>query len=224
MPRRTAARDFCHGLLSAEGGNLPGLVALAKAGIIGCESMAATEITQLLIGLKDGDRAAAAAKLMPLVYEEFRALAARHLRHERADHTLQPTALVHEAYLRLIDQTRVDWQGRTHFFAVGAQAIRRILVDHARQRKRQKRGGGAGRVALDESVALAPQREEEILALDEALEKLGKLDHRQAEVVEMRFFAGMSVAEVAEVLGVSKRTVEGDWTMARAWLMRELSR
>jgi RNA polymerase sigma-70 factor, ECF subfamily len=186
--------------------------------------VAGSEITKLLITLKDGDRASAAAKLMPLVYDEFRALAARHLRRERADHTLQPTALVHEAYLRLIDQTRVDWQGRTHFFAVGAQAIRRILVDHARQRKRQKRGGGAGRVVLDESVALAPQRAEEILALDEALSRLGQLDSRQAQVVEMRFFAGMSVDEVAGVLGVSKRTIEGDWTMARAWLMRELSR
>jgi RNA polymerase sigma factor (TIGR02999 family) len=182
------------------------------------------EITQLLISLKDGDRAAAASKLMPLVYDEFKALAARHLRRERANHTLQPTALVHEAYLRLIDQTRVDWQGRTHFFAVGAQAIRRILVDHARQRNRVKRGSGAERVALDDSVALAPQRAEEILALDEALDKLAHLDERQAQVVEMRFFAGMSVEEVAGVLGVSKRTVEGDWTMARAWLMRELSR
>lgn len=183
-----------------------------------------TQITKLLATLKDGDREAAAAKLMPLVYDEFRALAARHLRRERKDHTLQPTALVHEAYLRLIDQTRVNWQGRTHFFAVGAQAIRRILVDHARQRKRQKRGGGAGRVRLDEDLALAPQREEELLALDEALKKLAQLDPRQAQVVEMRFFGGLSVAEVASVLGVSKRTVEGDWTMARAWLFRELSR
>src|ERR1700692_2960918 len=124
--------------------------------------MAASEITQLLASLKDGDRTAAASKLMPLVYDEFRALAARHLRHERADHTLQPTALVHEAYLRLIDQTRVDWQGRTHFFAVGAQAIRRILVDHARQHNRQKRGGGAGKVILQEDAALAPERSEEI--------------------------------------------------------------
>jgi RNA polymerase sigma-70 factor, ECF subfamily len=186
--------------------------------------MAGSEITQLLASLKDGDRTAAAAKLMPLVYDEFRALAARHLRRERANHTLQPTALVHEAYMRLIDQTRVGWQGRTHFFAVGAQAIRRILVDHARQRKRQKRGGGAQKITLDDSVALAPQREEQVLALDEALEKLTKLDPRQAQVVEMRFFAGMSVEEVADQLGVSKRTVEGDWTMARAWLMRELSR
>ncbi|MDP9172371.1 MAG: sigma-70 family RNA polymerase sigma factor [Planctomycetota bacterium] len=183
-----------------------------------------SQITQLLANLKSGDRSNAASKLMPLVYDEFRALAARQLRRERPDHTLQPTALVHEAYLKLIDQTRVDWQGRTHFFAVGAQAIRRILVDHARQRKRQKRGGGAGRVALDEQVALAPERSEEILALDEALQKLAALDPRQEEIVEMRFFGGMSVEEVAEVLGVSKRTVEGDWTMARAWLMRELSR
>jgi RNA polymerase sigma factor (TIGR02999 family) len=186
-------------------------------------SAPAAQITQLLASMKDGDPSAA-EKLMPLVYDEFRALAARHLRRERSNHTLQPTALVHEAYLRLIDQTRVDWKGRTHFFAVGAQAIRRILVDHARNRNRQKRGGGAGKVTLDEAVALAPQRQEEILALDEAMEKLAKLDPRQAQVVEMRFFGGLSVEEVATVLGVSKRTVEGDWTMARAWLMRELSR
>ena len=186
--------------------------------------MPAPEITQLLATLKTGDRSQAAAKLMPLVYDEFRALAARHLSHERANHTLQPTALVHEAYLKLIDQTRVDWQGRTHFFAVGAQAIRRILVDHARQHKRQKRGGGVGKVTLDDAVALAPQRDEEILALDEALENLAKLDARQAQVVEMRFFGGLNVEEVAEVLGVSKRTIEGDWMMARAWLLRELTR
>src|SRR5579862_156908 len=151
----------------------------------------ATQITQLLVSLKNSDRSQVAAKLMPLVYDEFRELAARQLRKERPDHTLQPTALVHEAYLRLIDQTRVDWQGRTHFFAVGAQAIRRILVDHARNHKRQKRGGGAARMALDEEVALAPQRDEEILALDEALKKLAALDERQAQVVEMRFFGGM---------------------------------
>lgn len=181
------------------------------------------EITQLLAHLKDGDEAAA-SKLMPLVYDELRALAARHLRSERVNHTLQPTALVHEAYLKLIDQTRVNWQGRTHFFAVGAQIIRRILVDHARQRKRRKRGGGAARVTLDDAVALAPQRDEEILALDEALEKLAKLDARQAQVVELRFFGGLSVKEVAEQLKVSTRTVEGDWTMARAWLLRELTR
>jgi RNA polymerase sigma-70 factor, ECF subfamily len=183
---------------------------------------ASTQITQLLAHINDGDPSAA-AKLMPLVYDEFHALAARHLRRERANHTLQPTALVNEAYLKLIDQTRVDWQGRTHFFAVGAKIIRRILVDYARQRKRHKRGGGAARVTLDEAVALAPHREEEVLALDEALEKLAQLDPRQAQVVEMRFFGGMTVKEVAASLGVSTRTVEGDWTMARAWLLRELS-
>jgi RNA polymerase sigma factor (TIGR02999 family) len=118
----------------------------------------------------------------------------------------------------------VNWQGRTHFFAVGAQIIRRILVDHARQHKRHKRGGGAARVTLDDAVALAPQREEQILELDEALERLAKLDPRQAQIVEMRFFGGLSVKEVAAQLGVSTRTVEGDWTMARAWLLRELSR
>jgi RNA polymerase sigma-70 factor (ECF subfamily) len=182
-----------------------------------------SQITRLLASVHDGDPAAA-QKLMPLVYDELRALAAKHLRGERPNHTLQPTALVHEAYLRLIDQTRVHWQGRTHFFAIGAQIIRRILVDHARQRKRRKRGGGAARVTLDDAVALAPQRDEEILALDEALEKLAKLDPRQAQVVEMRFFGGLSVKEVAEQLKVSTRTVEGDWTMARAWLLRELSR
>jgi RNA polymerase sigma factor (TIGR02999 family) len=184
----------------------------------------ASQITQLLVSLKNSDRSMVVAKLMPLVYDEFRALAERQLRRERPDHTLQPTALVHEAYLKLIDQTRVDWQGRTHFFAVGAQAIRRILVDHARTHKRQKRGGGAAKVVLDEAVALAPQRQEEILALDEALEKLAKLDPRQAQVVEMRFFGGMSVEDVASSLNVSKRTVEGDWTMARAWLLRELTK
>jgi len=160
---------------------------------------------------------------MPLVYDEFRALAAHHLAGERKNHTLQPTALVHEAYLRLIDQTRVDWQGRTHFFAIGSQAIRRVLIDHARGKARAKRGGGMARVTLDDAIALAPQRDEDLLALDEALEKLEKLDPRQAKVVEMRFFGGMTVEEVAEALGVSKRTVEGEWTMARAWLLRELT-
>jgi RNA polymerase sigma factor (TIGR02999 family) len=182
----------------------------------------ANQVTQLLISLRDGDRSAA-QKLMPLVYDEFRALAAHHLAGERKNHTLQPTALVHEAYLRLIDQTRVDWQGRTHFFAIGSQAIRRVLIDHARARARAKRGGGMARVTLDDAVALAPQRDEDLLALDEAMEKLEKLDPRQAKVVEMRFFGGMTVEEVAEALGVSKRTVEGEWTMARAWLLRELT-
>ena len=186
--------------------------------------MAGSEITKLLIGLKDGDRTSAAAKLMPLVYDEFRALAARQLRRERADHTLQPTALVHEAYLRLIDQTRVDWQGRTHFFAVGRRPFAEFSSITLASGSARSAAAAPGGWSSTNPWRLAPQRAEEILALDEALENLAKLDSRQAQVVEMRFFAGMSVEEVAEVLGVSKRTIEGDWTMARAWLMRELSR
>ncbi len=179
------------------------------------------DVTEVLEQLKNGDQRAA-DKLLPLVYDEFRALARHYLSQERHNHTLQPTALVHEAYLKLVDQTRVDWQGRSHFFAVAAQAMRRILVDHARSRQREKRGGGRARVTLDEAVALSPQKDEDVLALDEALEKLAKLDARQAKVVELRFFGGMNVEEVAAALSVSKRTVEGDWTFARAWLSREL--
>jgi RNA polymerase sigma factor (TIGR02999 family) len=179
------------------------------------------DVTEVLAQIRGGDKRAA-DKLLPLVYDEFRALARHYLSQERANHTLQPTALVHEAYMKLVDQTRVDWQGRSHFFAVAAQAMRRILVDHARSRQREKRGGGRARVMLDEAVALSPQKDEDVLALDEALEKLAKLDARQAKVVELRFFGGLDVEEVAEALGVSKRTVEGDWTFARAWLSREL--
>jgi RNA polymerase sigma factor (TIGR02999 family) len=178
-------------------------------------------VTLVLEQMRKGDKGAA-DKLLPLVYDEFRALARHYLAQERANHTLQPTALVHEAYMKLVDQTRVDWQGRSHFFAVAAQAMRRILVDHARSRQRDKRGGGRARVVLDEAVALSPQKDEDVLALDEALERLAALDPRQAKVVELRFFGGLSVEEVAEALKVSKRTVEGDWTFARAWLSREL--
>jgi len=171
--------------------------------------------------MKQGDERAA-DKLLPLVYDEFRALARHYLAQERGDHTLQPTALVHETYMKLVDQTRVDWQSRSHFFAVAAQAMRRILVDHARTRQREKRGGGRARVILDEAVALSPQKNEDVLALDEALEKLAQVSPRQAKVVELRFFGGLSVDEVAEALKVSKRTIEGDWTFARAWLAKEL--
>jgi len=179
------------------------------------------DVTEVLAQLRGGDQKAA-DRLLPMVYDEFRALARHYLGQERLNHTLQPTALVHEAYMKLVDQTRVDWQGKSHFFAVAAQAMRRILVDHARSRQRDKRGGGRARVALDEAVALSPQKDEDVLALDEALERLAKLDPRQAKVVELRFFGGMNVEEVAQALGVSKRTVEGDWTFARAWLSREL--
>ncbi len=162
--------------------------------------------------------------LFNLVYEELRSLAGRYLRSERPDHTLQPTALVHEAYLKMVDQTRVDWQGRTHFFAVGAQAMRRILVDHARSRARQKRGGNLHRITLDEAVSPFGVCDLDVLALQEALERMSQLDPRQARVVELRFLAGLTVAEVAEVMGLSKRTVEGEWTHAKAWLKRELTR
>jgi RNA polymerase sigma-70 factor (ECF subfamily) len=179
-------------------------------------------LSRVLSDIAGGDRQAA-VRLLPLVYDEFRALAMRHLARERPGHTLQPTALVHEAYLKLVDQSRVNWRGRTHFFAIGAQAMRRILVEHARSRKRQKRGGGAQRVLLEEAVALVEQNPADVLALDEALVKLASLDERQALVVEYRFFGGLGMEEIAEVLGVSKRTVEGEWRLARAWLHRELS-
>ncbi len=187
-----------------------------------------THITQILNDLEGGtlETAPDACELMPAVYDELRRLARGYLRRERSDHTLQPTALVHEAYLRLVDQDRLRWQGRTHFFAVGAQMMRRLLVDHARKRGRAKRGHDWQRVTLDHAVtpllgrALTP---DELLGLDLAIEKLATLDQRQARIVELRFFAGLEVAEVAEILGVSKRTVEGQWTHARAWLRRELS-
>jgi RNA polymerase sigma factor (TIGR02999 family) len=181
-----------------------------------------SQITKIVNDLAGGNRPAA-EQLFGLLYDAFRGLAARYLKAERAGHTLSPTALVHEVYLKLVDQSRVNWQGRTHFFAVGAQIMRRILVDHARGKGRVKRGGGRIRIQLDEGLALSPQRDEDILAVDEALAKLAKVDPRQAAIVELRFFGGLSVAEVAEVLGLSKRTIEGEWTVARAWLRRELS-
>ncbi len=187
-----------------------------------------TQITEILTGLEDGtlDAEPGAEELMAAVYDEMRGLARGYLRRERSDHTLQPTALVHEAYLKLADQDRLNWRGRTHFFAVGAQIMRRLLVDHARRRGRVKRGGDWLRVTLGHGVAPLLGRDldrDELLGLDQALRKLAELDPRQARIVELRFFAGLEVAEVAEVLRVSKRTVEGHWTHARAWLKRELA-
>jgi RNA polymerase sigma-70 factor, ECF subfamily len=177
--------------------------------------------SRIISELASDDREAA-EQLFPLLYNSFRDLAARYLGSEKPGHTFSPTALVHEAYLKLIDQSRVNWQGKTHLFAVGAQIMRRLLVDHARHRQRIKRGGGKIRIELDEQLAISPQRDEDLLAVDEALDKLAKLDARQAAIVELRFFGGMSVAEVAEVLSVSKRTIESEWTAVRAWLRREL--
>ncbi len=179
------------------------------------------DLTQLLARGAPTDPPTA-NRLFEVVYDELHRLARKRLANERVNHTLQPTALVHEAYLRLVDQTRVDWRGRTHFFAIGASIMRRILIDHARKHNRKKRGGGWARVTLDDRVAIARQTDFEADALRNALEKLGELDPRQARIVELRFFGGLTVSEVAEVLKVSKRTVEGDWTHAKAWLRREL--
>lgn len=163
-------------------------------------------------------------ELVPLVYDELRRVAARYLRRESPGNTLQPTALVHEAFLKLASQQRVDWQGRTHVLAIGAKAMRRILVDHAKRKRRLKRGGRMKRLELDEGAALSLERDEDLLAVDEALERLAQIDERQATIVELRFFGGMTVEEVAEALGLSKRTVEGEWTVVRAWLRRELGK
>ncbi len=180
------------------------------------------DVHRVLESLSEG-KSSAANELMPLVFGELRSLAARLLSQERPGHTLQPTALVNEAFLRLVDQKRVSWQGRTHFFAIGAQAMRRILVDHARSKLRKKRGQRPLRVELTEKLLISSENIEDVLAVDEALEKLAELDPRQARIVELRFFGGLTVAEVAEAIGVSKRTVEAEWTMVRAWLRRELS-
>ena len=181
------------------------------------------DLTQLLLAWSDGDQAAF-EQLVPLIYEELRRLARRYMARERAGHTLQTTALVNEAYLRLIDAQRVHWQNRAHFFAVSAQVMRRILVDFARARRNLKRGGGAAQVSLDEALVVSPERGADLLALDEALCRLADLSPRQSRVVELRYFGGLNEEEVAEVLKVSPRTVRSDWSLARAWLRRELSR
>ena len=170
---------------------------------------------------------ATAEELLPLVYDELRRLARGYLSRETPGHTLQPTALVHEAYLRLVDASQISWQGRTHFFAVGARVMRRLLIDHARGRDRQKRGGKQHKVTFSEALPHAGSSDldlEQLLTLNTALERLAELDSRQAKVVELRFFGGLTIPDVANVLGVSQRTVEGDWTHARAWLRRELAR
>ena len=186
------------------------------------KSNRSSRVTQLLEKFQPGDRQTA-DRLFAQVYTEMRARAAGYLRRERKSHTLQPTALVHEAYLELVDQTRVDWRGKVHFLAIAAQAMRRILVDHARRRAATKRGGNRHRIALDDNLVIESHRDVDLLALEDALTKLAKLDPRQTQMIELRFFGGLSVAQVAKVMGISKRTVEREWTMVRAWLRRELS-
>ena len=180
------------------------------------------DVTETLAWVASGQHDAA-DRLLPLVYDQLRRLAGSMLNQESPGNTLQPTALVHETYLRMADQTRVDWRGKTHFFAIGAKMMRRILVDHARAKKRQKRGGDMPRIPLTDDLCVTNRNEEDVLAVEEALNKLAELDPRQAQIVELRFFGGLTMEEVAEVLNVSKRTVESEWTMVRAWLRRELS-
>ncbi len=182
---------------------------------------APSDVTRALVALSDGDRSAL-DRLLPLVYEQLRQIAERALRQERADHTLSPTALVHEAYLKLVQLDSITWEGRAHFFGACAQAMRRILISYARMRKAEKRGGGSEHVPLSSVVLAADSRPKDLIALDDALVKLEVLDERQARIVECRFFAGMSVEETARALGISTATVKRDWTIARAFLNREL--
>ncbi len=181
-----------------------------------------TDVTQLLLDWRAGDEVAL-GRLMPAIYDDLHRQAAGYLRHERVGHTLQPTALINEVYLKLIDQNRIRWRNRAQFFGVSAQLMRRILVDHARKRRRSKRGGGAIRVPLEAVAGAGGERDVDLVALDDALRDLAELSPRQGRVVELRFFAGLTIDETAEVLDVSPATVKIDWRMARAWLFRHLS-
>jgi RNA polymerase sigma factor (TIGR02999 family) len=179
------------------------------------------EITQLLTALSDGDKNTR-DKLFELVYDELRQQASAYLRHERRDHTLQTTDLVHEAYFKLVDQKQVEWQNRAHFFGVAAQAMRRILVDYARGHQAAKRGGGQAKISLHETAILPNEHPEEMVALDEALTRLAAIDERQSRIVELRFFGGRTIEETAQILALSVATVKREWNMARAWLYREM--
>ena len=181
------------------------------------------DVTGLLVNWSNGDQQAL-EELMPLVYGELRRLAKAYLRRERSDHTLQSTALVNEAFLRLVNQRNVQWKNRAHFFGIAAQLIRRILVDHARAHQADKRGAGAFKLSLDEAIGVPEKQDLDLVALDDALQKLSELDPQQGRIVELRFFAGLSIEETGEVLGVSPATVKREWSTARAWLYRELSR
>jgi RNA polymerase sigma-70 factor (ECF subfamily) len=179
------------------------------------------EITRVLAQLKSGDKAAA-DELLPLVYPHLRRLASYYMRGERKDHTLQATGLVHEAFIRLLKQENLAWEDRNHFFGVAAGLMRRILVDYARAHRAGKRGGPEHDLPLDEALVFAAERSSELIALDDALKQLAEWDHRQSQIVELRFFVGLSEDEIAEVLGISVRTVKRDWAAARAWLHTEL--
>jgi RNA polymerase sigma-70 factor (ECF subfamily) len=179
------------------------------------------DVTRMLIDWSGGDHEAP-ARLMPLVYEELRRLARQYLQRERPDHTLQATGLVHEAYLRLVDQSTTTWQNRAHFFGVAAQVMRRILVDYARSHRAEKRGGGWDKLAFNEALAPSAERSIDLVALDDALKDLLAFDPRQSQIVELRFFGGLTNEEIGEVLDVSPRTVKREWRIAKAWLRREI--
>lgn len=180
------------------------------------------QVTQLLVAWSKGDEIAR-EQLMPLVYEELHRLAHRYMKRESPGHTLQTSALVNEAFVRLIDQKNVQWQSRAHFFGIAAQMMRRILVDYARSRNYAKRGGGARQVSLDEGLIVSDERSAEVVNVHEALERLAEFDGRKSQIVELRFFGGLSIEETAEVLAVSPGTVMRDWTLAKAWLRREMT-
>jgi RNA polymerase sigma factor (TIGR02999 family) len=180
-------------------------------------------VTELLVRFREGDREAE-AQLIPLVYVELRRLASRCLHRERGDHTLQPTALVHEVFLRLTHNDQPPWQDRAHFFGVAARLMRQILVDYARRHRSRKRGGEFEKLTLDAVLAFTPEKSTELIMLDQALERLSKFDERQARIVEMKFFGGLSMEEIAGVLDISAKTANRDWTMARAWLHQEIRR
>lgn len=180
------------------------------------------EVTQLLVAWGNGDQLAR-DKLMSVVYEELHRLAQKYMRRESPGHTLQTSALVNEAFVKLVDQRNVRWQNRAHFYGIAAQLMRRILVDHARSRHRAKRGGGARVVSFNDALLVSDERSAEVVAVHEALERLAEFDSRKSQLVELRFFGGLSIEETAEVLGVSQGTVMRDWTLAKAWLRREMS-
>ena len=181
------------------------------------------DVTLLLKSFSDGNQEAL-AELIPVVYDELRKLAAYYLRQERSDHTLQATALVHEAYLRLIDQRHVDWKNRNHFFGVAAQLMRRVLLMHAREHLAAKRGGGAQKIPIEETAVFTPAKAEEMVRIDELLTRLAGFDPQQARIVELRFFGGLTVEETADLMALSTATVKRDWAVAKAWLAREMGR
>jgi RNA polymerase sigma factor (TIGR02999 family) len=180
------------------------------------------QITRLLLAWREGEPSAL-DRLMPMVYEELRRLASAYMRRQRPGHSLQTVDLVNEAYMRLVDSSRVNWQDRNHFYAIASQIMRRLLVDSARKRNSQKRGGGHAQITLDDNLEIAGGSGTDLVALDEAMKRLAVLNPRQSRIIELRYFGGLTEEETAEVLGVSSRTIRRDWTIARAWLFRELT-